>query len=143
MAMLLIRPEHDRWRPAEHNGTFRGNAHAFVTARVALEKFWQDQAVAEQVQRTGSLLATRLQAIAASLPNARVKGRGMMQGIDVGTGELAASICRNCFANRLIIETAGPYDQVVKLLPPLTMPVEILERVWQSCRMRFVKRRRK
>lgn len=128
MAIVLIRPEHDQWRPAEHNGTFRGNAHAFVTARVALEKFWQDQAFAQRVQRTSDLLATRLQAIAALLPNARVKGRGMMQGIDVGTAELAASICRNCFANRLIIETAGPYDEVVKLLPPLTTPIETLER---------------
>src|SRR6056297_2519131 len=34
-AALLIKPEHDIWKPAEHNGTFRGNTHAFVTGRVA------------------------------------------------------------------------------------------------------------
>ena len=27
-AALLIAPEHDIWKPAEHNGTFRGNTHA-------------------------------------------------------------------------------------------------------------------
>src|SRR3546814_5733814 len=32
-AMVLLKPEHDVWGPAEHNGTFRGNNHAFVTAR--------------------------------------------------------------------------------------------------------------
>ena len=128
MSIVMIRPEHDRWRPAEHNGTFRGNAHAFVTARVALEKFWHDQSFALQVQRKSDLVTKRLTAIAALLPNARVKGRGMMQGIDVGAGELAASVCRNCFANGLILETSGPYDEVVKVLAPLTTPPEILER---------------
>jgi diaminobutyrate-2-oxoglutarate transaminase len=128
MAIVMIRPEHDRWLPAEHNGTFRGNAHGFVTARVALEKFWQDEAFAQQVRRKSDLLSRRLAAIAALLPKARVKGRGMMQGIDVGTGQLAASVCRNCFANGLIIETSGAYDEVVKVLAPLTTPTEILER---------------
>ena len=42
MALLWCGREWDRWQPGEHNGTFRGNAHAFVTARVALEKFWAD-----------------------------------------------------------------------------------------------------
>jgi diaminobutyrate-2-oxoglutarate transaminase len=44
MALMLVRPEYDIFGPAEHNGTFRGNTHAFVTARVAIEKFWSDRA---------------------------------------------------------------------------------------------------
>ncbi|OIP81979.1 MAG: diaminobutyrate--2-oxoglutarate transaminase, partial [Rhodobacterales bacterium CG2_30_65_12] len=32
LALVLVRPEHDVFGPAEHNGTFRGNTHAFVTA---------------------------------------------------------------------------------------------------------------
>jgi diaminobutyrate-2-oxoglutarate transaminase len=47
MALVLVRPEHDVFGPAEHNGTFRGNTHAFVTARVAIEKFWADDASSE------------------------------------------------------------------------------------------------
>ena len=31
-ALTLFRPELDQWAPGEHNGTFRGNNHAFVTA---------------------------------------------------------------------------------------------------------------
>ena len=31
-AVVLIKPELDVWKPGEHNGTFRGNNHAFVTA---------------------------------------------------------------------------------------------------------------
>jgi diaminobutyrate-2-oxoglutarate transaminase len=128
MAIVLVRPEFDRWRPAEHNGTFRGNAHAFVTARVALEKFWAEDRLTVDVARRSRLLAERLSAIAAMIPGARLKGRGMMQGIDVGTGERAGEICRRCFTRGLIIETSGAYDQVVKVLAPLTTPDDLLER---------------
>jgi diaminobutyrate-2-oxoglutarate transaminase len=126
MALLLIRPEHDVWLPGEHNGTFRGNVHAFVTARVALEKFWSSPVLAADVARRGQLLADRLAEVAALIPGAFVKGRGMMCGIDVGSGQRAASVIRRCFADGLMLETAGPYDQVVKLLPPLTTPDKIL-----------------
>ncbi|MGH3743216.1 MAG: aspartate aminotransferase family protein, partial [Micromonosporaceae bacterium] len=36
-ALTLMKPELDVWEPGEHNGTFRGNNPAFVTATVALE----------------------------------------------------------------------------------------------------------
>ena len=36
MSLTLIRPDLDIWSPGEHNGTFRGNNEAFVTATEAL-----------------------------------------------------------------------------------------------------------
>ncbi|MDX1821079.1 MAG: diaminobutyrate--2-oxoglutarate transaminase [Paracoccaceae bacterium] len=121
-AALLIRPEFDIWKPAEHNGTFRGNNHAFITARVALEKFWADDAFQRQIAEKAKLLNTRLVEIAGLVPGATLKGRGMMQGIDVGSGELAGAICATCFEQGLIIETSGAHDEVVKVLAPLTIP---------------------
>lgn len=121
-AALLIRPEFDIWKPAEHNGTFRGNNHAFITARVALEKFWADDAFQRQIAEKAKLLNTRLVEIAGLVPGATLKGRGMMQGIDVGSGDLAGAICATCFEQGLIIETSGAHDEVVKVLAPLTIP---------------------
>jgi diaminobutyrate-2-oxoglutarate transaminase len=126
MALLLIRPEHDVWKPGEHNGTFRGNTHAFVTGRVALEKYWSSETFQEEVADKSDLLRARLRAISAQVPGTRVKGRGMMQGIDFGSGELAAEICRRCFSDGLIIETSGPRDEIVKILAPLTTSRELL-----------------
>ncbi|MFK4496118.1 diaminobutyrate-2-oxoglutarate transaminase [Bradyrhizobium japonicum] len=37
MSLLLLKPEHDVWSPGEHNGTFRGNSLAFVTAAAAID----------------------------------------------------------------------------------------------------------
>ncbi|MFP3920594.1 MAG: diaminobutyrate--2-oxoglutarate transaminase [Dichotomicrobium sp.] len=128
MAALLVKPEHDIWKPAEHNGTFRGNTHAFVTARVALEKFWKDDSFQKEVQAKGQRLKARLEEIASLVPGARLKGRGMMRGIDVGSGERADAVCAACFKKGLIIETSGAHDEVVKFLGPLTTPDDVLER---------------
>jgi diaminobutyrate-2-oxoglutarate transaminase len=125
-AVLLLKPELDVWKPAEHNGTFRGNTHAFVTARVALEKFWADDSFARDVQAKGDFLKERLEAISGHVAGASLKGRGFMRGIDVGSGELAEAICADCFERGLIIETSGAHDEVVKVLAPLTIEKETL-----------------
>ena len=127
-ALTLLRPEHDIWKPAEHNGTFRGNTHAFVTARVALEKFWADDAFETEVARKGAHLEKRLGEMAGMIPGARLKGRGMMRGIDVGSGELAGAVCARAFDKGLVIETSGADDEVVKVLAPLTIEDEVFDR---------------
>ncbi len=126
-AALLLKREHDIWKPAEHNGTFRGNTHAFVTARVTLEKFWKDDSFAADVRRKGAHLQERLSRIADMVPGAELRGRGMMQGINVGSGDLAESICAAAFDRGLIIETSGADDEVVKFLGALTTPDEVLD----------------
>ena len=123
-AALLMKPEHDIWAPAEHNGTFRGNTHAFITARVALEKFWKDNSFQGEIQQKAELLEAGLQRIADLVPGARLKGRGLMRGVDVGSGDLAGDICARAFEMGLIIETSGAEDEVVKVLAPLTTSAE-------------------
>src|SRR6056297_3219796 len=127
-AALLIKPEHDIWGPAEHNGTFRGNNHAFVTARVALEKFWTEHTFQTEIATKAEMLRAALTRIADGIPGARLKGRGMMQGVDVGNGDLAGDICARAFEKGLIIETSGAHDEVVKVLAPLTTPEDTFAR---------------
>lgn len=128
MALVLVRPEHDVFGPAEHNGTFRGNTHAFVTARVAVEKFWKTDDFSAEIMEKSRVLTAALQEIADMVPDARLKGRGMMQGVDVGSGDLAAAICGHAFDRGLIVETSGPRDEVVKVLAPLTTPMALFQK---------------
>jgi diaminobutyrate-2-oxoglutarate transaminase len=124
-ALILFRPELDLWESGEHNGTFRGNCHAFVTATAALQHFWRS-GFDREIERRSALLSHRLQRIAsAEADRMIVKGRGMMQGIDVGSGDLAAAITRAAFEKGLIIETSGPNDEVVKVLAPLNIEIDI------------------
>ncbi|MEQ5872689.1 diaminobutyrate--2-oxoglutarate transaminase [Sagittula sp. NFXS13] len=127
-AALLIRPQYDIWKPAEHNGTFRGNNHAFVTARVAIEKFWSDDQFQKDIARRGEIVKAGLQQIADMVPSATLKGRGMMRGVDVGSGDVAGAICARAFEKGLIIETSGAEDEVVKILAPLTTPDDVLQK---------------
>lgn len=120
LAIALIKPEYDIWKPAEHNGTFRGNNHAFVTAAAALDKFWANGRFEAEVSEKADYLAERLGAIAEE-HGLRTKGRGMMLGIETESGEQAEAICRTCFSKGLIIETSGSFDEVVKVLAPLTI----------------------
>jgi diaminobutyrate-2-oxoglutarate transaminase len=121
-ALTLFRPDLDQWEPGEHNGTFRGNCHAFVTAAAALRHFWRSGDFPAEVERRSALLSERLRRIAAAEPERiTVKGRGMMQGIDVGSGDVAAAITATAFEKGLIIETSGAHDEVVKVLAPLNI----------------------
>lgn len=127
MSLVLVAPEVDAWSPGEHNGTFRGNAHAFVTAKAALETFWSDGSFAAEVRRKGAIVRRRLEALAADI-GGRVKGRGLMIGLDVGSGERAEAIKAACLEEGLLIELCGPHDEVIKLLAPLTIADHDLER---------------
>ncbi len=51
----------------------------------------------------------------------RHKGRGLMQGIECSSGEIAHKIARRCFQLGMVIETAGPNDEVIKFFCPLTI----------------------
>src|SRR5690606_13659364 len=53
-AVVVLRREPDQWEPGEHNGTFRGNTHAFVTATAALEHFWASSEFADSAKAKGA-----------------------------------------------------------------------------------------
>jgi len=120
LAVTLIRPDLDRWEPGEHNGTFRGNNHAFVTATAALDRFWADDVFAQDVQRKGDALQARLQTLARRY-ELEHRGRGLMQGLAMPSGDKAAEVTRHALAQGLIVETAGPDAEVVKIFCPLNI----------------------
>ena len=129
-AVVLMKPALDQWKPGEHNGTFRGNNFAFVTAKAAIDHYWSDDAFAESVKRKGQYVSQRLADIVERYGegNFTARGRGMFQGINCVNGELAGAITQRAFKNSLIIETSGADDQVVKFLCPLTISDENLKR---------------
>jgi diaminobutyrate-2-oxoglutarate transaminase len=127
MALTLLRPELDVWAPGEHNGTFRGHNPAFVTATKALETYWKDQEFAAETADKGKLLRDGLDQIASSHDGVSARGRGMAQGLKFDDADLAADVCRAAFERGTLMETSGPSDEVVKLLPPLTTSRSDLE----------------
>lgn len=128
LAMNLIKPEHDaHWKPGEHTGTFRGQGISFVAGREAL-RYFEDEQLIEQTLERGTMVADSLLEVADTHAEKGfvVRGRGLMQGLDVVDGTLAKAVARECFDTGLIVGPCGRDGRVLKLLPPLTIPDEDL-----------------
>ncbi|WP_431961979.1 diaminobutyrate--2-oxoglutarate transaminase [Actinacidiphila sp. bgisy160] len=126
MSLVLLRPELDVWEPGEHNGTFRGNNPAFVTAAAALRSYWSDDVLARQTRAHGEVARAALGAICSRHEGAVHRGRGLVWGLEFPDRSRAAKVCARAFELGLLVETSGPESEVVKLLPALTISREEL-----------------
>lgn len=126
MSMVLVKPDWDLLAPGEHNGTFRGHMPAFVTATAAL-RWWETQALSDKVRADGARVAEVLTELCEGQA-ATVRGRGLIWGLGFEDPALAGQIAREAFARGLLVETTGPRDEVVKILPPLVIERELLDR---------------
>jgi diaminobutyrate-2-oxoglutarate transaminase len=126
LAMNLIKPEVDEyWSPGEHTGTFRGQSLSFVAGSEALSYF-EDDTLMKQVEDKAHVMNQALVPLEERFDQIQVRGKGMIIGLDVLTGEKAKAIVDNCFKAGLIIASCGTGGRVVKLIPPLTIPEDDL-----------------
>jgi diaminobutyrate-2-oxoglutarate transaminase len=128
MALTLFKRELDVWGPGEHNGTFRGNNPAFVTSKVALDHYWSDDALTKTTLKKGARISECFANLSDQFPGeVSHRGRGLVQGLVFDQPERAGKVCQLAFDEGLLAETSGPSDQVVKLLPALTITDDELE----------------
>ncbi|GGV47265.1 diaminobutyrate--2-oxoglutarate transaminase [Streptomyces spectabilis] len=130
MALTLFKPELDIWEPGEHNGTFRGNNPAFVTAAAALQTYWSDgPAMEKQTRARGEQIEQTLVALVDEhrADIVEYRGRGLVWGIEFRDKERAGRVAGRAFELGLLIETSGPQSEVVKLLPALTITADELD----------------
>jgi len=128
MALLLMKPELDIFRPAEHNGTFRGNQLSFVGGKAGIEYF-NEHHIGEEVQRKAKIIDDFMKNEMLSLdPRLSYRGIGLIWGIDFMKidAKKALDCSHACFDKGLIIELAGRHDSVLKLMPALTIEDDVL-----------------
>jgi acetylornithine/N-succinyldiaminopimelate aminotransferase len=111
-------------KPGDHATTFGGGP---LVAGVALEvvRTIADPAFLAAVRRKGEWLGARLAALAVRAPRVReARGQGLMWGLELT--EPAAPFVAAARERGLLLVTAGP--QVIRLIPPLVIADEELER---------------
>jgi 4-aminobutyrate aminotransferase/(S)-3-amino-2-methylpropionate transaminase len=114
-------------------GTYGGNPIACAAALAAIDAF-ETEGFLERAREIETLLKGRLSDLQASDPRVGdVRGHGAMiaaEFVDPETGEpdaaLTASIAKACIAQGVIVLTCGTYGNVIRFLPPLTIPDELL-----------------
>ncbi len=129
MALLLIRPDLDIFRPAEHNGTFRGNQLSFIGGTAGINYFVEHH-LDEEVRRKAVIVEKFMQEEILPLDSRlSYRGMGLMWGIDFGAVNpaLALESVHEAFDRHLICEVAGRKDGVLKLMPPLTIQDDVLK----------------
>jgi diaminobutyrate-2-oxoglutarate transaminase len=127
MSMLLIRPEIDQCRQGEDIGIFQGNSLAFVAATELLSQ-WANGKVGRDIGAREKVLSEALEAIPARYPDrgVSVRGIGMAWGIDFGRTASAAVVSAWALERGLIVEPAWIKDEVLLVLPPVTIPEPVL-----------------
>lgn len=126
LALVLMRRDLDRWKPGEHNGTFRGNNLAFVAGQAAIEQYWSSETFAAGAVMRGDAVRGRLSALAECAGGMAYTGRGLLAGLRCDDHRRSAAISRTAWEHRLIVERCGPHDEVLKIMPPLNIPMELL-----------------
>lgn len=128
LSLVLMKPELDIWKPGEHNGTFRANNLSLCGATSALD-YWADTTFSNTIRGKAAIIETKLQEILQKGEAVvAIRGLGMIWGIEFETGEQATQVSKVLFEQGMIIETCGNRGQVVKLLSPLTIIEENLEK---------------
>ena len=128
LALVLLKPELDVLKPGEHNGTFRGNQLGFVAGKAGLE-FMLNEHVEEGVREREKIVKKILQERILDKYASRgieVRGLGLMYGIEMRENRLSKAVLNECFKNGLILERAGRDDSVVKIMPSLVIPEDLL-----------------
>ncbi|MDO5560729.1 MAG: diaminobutyrate--2-oxoglutarate transaminase [Oscillospiraceae bacterium] len=124
MSLLLIKPEYDCFKPGEHNGTFRGNQLAFVGAKAAID-FAVETGLYEKVNQKGIIIEKFVRENILPLDSSfEYRGIGLIHGIDFSKSSVedaCGKIAHECFSNGLVIERAGRRDDVLKIMPALTI----------------------
>ena len=126
-AVTLFKKELDVFKPGEHNGTFRGCQLSMVAGLAALE-MTVEQDIPAQVRRKEKIVKEYLDKEIKPLLKSKmeIRGIGLSWGIEFNDGKLARAVLDKCFEKKLIIELAGSYDSVLKIMPSLVIEDELL-----------------
>ena len=131
MSVVLLKPELDIWKPGQHSGTFRGNQLSFVAAKAALQ-IMNEQELGNKALKDGEFIASYLpEHVRAISPDLEVRGIGLFWGIDFNAlpdPNISKEVISECFRRGLIVERAGRKNAVLKIMPPLIIEREDLQR---------------
>ena len=126
----------DCWQPGDHLGTFRGHQVGMAAGTAAIE-YMRDVDLVSHAAELGELALVCLRTETAALEAVGdVRGRGLFLGIElvrdreakVPWPELASLLRRSCLDRGLIVEVGGHFENVIRIIPPLVISRQLLER---------------
>ncbi len=116
----------DKWIPGTHGGTYTGNAVACAAA-VATIQAMREERMVENAAQMGELLTDGLTELQSRHPViGDVRGLGLMVAAEFGAPrepntQAAKDVLQRAAADGLMLLTCGPFDNVIRFIPPLVV----------------------
>jgi 4-aminobutyrate aminotransferase len=134
IAGILARPAlMSAWHGGEHGTTFGGNAVACAAAVAVIETLVEER-LPERAARLGARVMERAREWQSRHPFlADVRGRGLMIGLELmrdgrSDAERTRRVQREALERGLLLLTCGLDENVIRLIPPLTISETDLDR---------------
>jgi len=122
------------WPPGAHGTTFGGNPVACAASLAAIEAI-ESEGMLEGAREVGQRAAARLRAMQGRFPFiGDVRGLGLMIGVEFVTGdrkpdpERLSRVLKECLSKGVIIVECGTHGNVARLMPPLVITAEEMDR---------------
>jgi 4-aminobutyrate aminotransferase len=120
------------WHEGEHGSTFGGNPVACAAAIAVIETLTRER-IPERAERLGRKVMERARGWQSDIPAlADVRGLGLMIGMEfmregAPATELVDRIAAAALARGLLVLSCGIDANVIRLIPPLTIPEDELD----------------
>jgi 4-aminobutyrate aminotransferase len=119
--IVAERATFSQWPPAAHGSTFGGNPVCCAAALATIDVL-EHGALWDRAAVLGHQIMVQLrEASCGNRAVVEIRGIGLMIGIELASGALAAEVQRRCFDAGALVLVCGTDDQVIRLVPPLTI----------------------
>ena len=115
---MLAKEEYAALAPGNHGSTFGGNPLAMAAVKAVLGVVG-DPMFLEEVRFKGTILKNALAVLARRTPGAKVRGEGLLLGLDLGDPELAKEVFEKCLEEGVLVNLIA--GTTIRLAPPLTV----------------------
>lgn len=123
----------EKWIPGSHGGTYGGNALACAAAAATIQAIRDEKLLENTIQRSAQLM-DGLRKLQESYPViGDVRGLGLMIGMEFRSKDhnpdkdTAKKVTKTSLEKGLMLLTCGPWDNTIRLIPPLTVSKEEID----------------
>ncbi len=135
ISALIYKKEIEAWGPGAHIGTFRANQVSLAAANGAFD-FVEKYNIKEHTKEMGNYFMNGLKELSEVFPQiGDVRGKGLMIGVELVKDsltkepypELVKELRTQCLQKGLLFEVGGHYNNVLRIVPPLTITSTIID----------------
>lgn len=123
-----------QWKTGSHGGTYGGGNAVVAKAASATIDALLDEDMVGNADRMGRRLMDKLREVQGRHPIiGDVRGLGLMVGVEFtntdGTpaGKITKAVRTHCVNNNLLILSCGPFESVIRFIPPLVVDEEQID----------------